>query len=164
MIAKKQIQVTKDVANKKIVVAREFDAPLEEVWKAWTKKELLDQWWAPRPWKAKTKTMNFREGGQWLYSMIGPEGEESSCLVDFKTIVTNKSFTAEDYFVDENGNDNPGFPHMHWTNEFSETTTGTKVEVKISFASEADLNKILEMGFEEGFTAALGNLDELLAK
>ncbi len=59
MIANKQTQVTKDVANKKIVVVREFDAPLEEVWKAWTEKELLDQWWAPRPWKAKTKNYGF---------------------------------------------------------------------------------------------------------
>jgi uncharacterized protein YndB with AHSA1/START domain len=108
--------------------------------------------------------MDFREGGQWLYSMIGPEGEESRCRVDFKTIIINKSFTAEDYFVDENRNDNPDFPHMHWTNEFSETGTGTKVEVKITFANEADLEKILEMGFEEGFKSALGNLDELLAK
>ena len=63
MIANKQTQVTKDVANKKIVVVREFDAPLEEVWKAWTEKELLDQWWAPRPWKAKTKPWISAKGG-----------------------------------------------------------------------------------------------------
>jgi hypothetical protein len=41
---------------------------------------------------------------------------------------------------------------------------GTKVEVEITFATQADMEKIIEMGFEVGFTAAHGNLDELLAK
>ena len=51
---------------------------------------------------------------------------------------------------------------MHWKNEFGETESGTQVEVVITYSSVADLEKILELGFEEGFTAALGNLDELL--
>ena len=96
--------------------------------------------------------------------MIGPDGTESWCRVDFKKIVVYKTFSAEDSFCDENSNDNPNLPHMRWKNEFSKTNTGTKVEVEITFANEADLEKILDMGFEAGFTAALGNLDELLAK
>ncbi len=59
---------------------------------------------------------------------------------------------------DENGNDNPEFPHMHWTNEFSETGTGTKVEVKISFANEADLEKILEMALRKALNRLLVTL------
>ncbi|HYG14458.1 MAG TPA: SRPBCC domain-containing protein, partial [Bacteroidia bacterium] len=65
-----------DKANRKIKVTREFAAPLSQVWEAWTNSQVLDQWWAPKPWKAKTKTMNFTEGGYWLYAMVGPEGEE----------------------------------------------------------------------------------------
>ena len=52
---------------------------------------------------------------------------------------------------------------MSWKNEFHATAAGTKVIVEISFETEADLEKIIELGFEAGFTAALGNLDELLA-
>lgn len=164
MTTNKETIISKDLANKKLLIVREFDAPLEQVWKAWTESNLLDMWWAPRPWKAKTKTMDFREGGLWLYSMVGPDGTESWCREEFKKIIPHKTFTAEDSFCDENGNDNPDFPHMHWKNEFSATNTGTKVEVEITFANEADLEKILEMGFEAGFTSALGNLDELLVK
>lgn len=69
---------------------------------------------------------------------------------------------AEDSFCDENGNITNEIPGMHWQNEFSGTDTGTKVEVEITFDSEADMEKIMEMGFEVGFTAAHGNLDELL--
>ena len=84
------------------------------------------------------------------------------CRVDFKTININKSFTAVDTFCDEEGNITSDFPAMNWKNVFSKTGTGTKVVVEISFKEEADIQKILEMGFEEGFTAALGNLDDLL--
>ena len=163
-MSNKQTTISKDAANKKLIVVREFDAPLEEVWKAWTEKDLLDQWWAPKPWKAKTKTMDFREGGMWLYSMVGPDGRESYCRADFETIVPNKNFSAEDAFCDENGNVTHDIPGMHWKNEFSATDAGTKVEVEITFTTEADMEKIIEMGFKEGFTAAHDNLDELLER
>ena len=52
---------------------------------------------------------------------------------------------------------------MHWQVAFSPTAGGTRVQVVITFRSEEDMQKIVEMGFEEGFTAAHGNLDELLA-
>ena len=162
MIMQKQTQVTKDLANKKVVVVREFDAPVQQVWEAWTKPQLLDLWWAPKPWRAETKMMDFREGGAWVYCMVGPEGERHWATVGYETIATNKSFTGTDAFCDENGNLNKDLPIMHWDVVFSKTGSGTNVRVDIKFSSVADLEKILEMGFEEGFTAALGNLDELL--
>ncbi len=108
--------------------------------------------------------MDFREGGLWLYSMVGPDGTESYCRVDFKTIVQNKSYTGDDTFCDENGNITHDIPGMHWKSEFRPTDTGTRVEVEITFATEADMEKIIEMGFEAGFTMAHGNLDELLKR
>ena len=160
----KQTIITKDAANKKLVVVREFDAPLEQVWDAWTQSELLDQWWAPKPYKARTKSLDFREGGVWLYYMEGPEGEKIWCRVDYNKILTQKQFEGEDAFCDENGTPNNMAPGMHWKCMFSPAGSGTKVTVEITFASEADMEKIIEMGFKEGFTAAHGNLDELLAK
>ena len=164
MTTEQKTRVTKDLANNKVMVVREFDAPLEQVWKAWTQSDQLDQWWAPQPWKARTKTMDFREGGHWLYAMVGPDGEENWARADYKTIDPGKSFTAEDAFCDENGKVNAEFPRMYWKNEFLATPTGTKVVVEITFANTAELEKILQMGFQEGFTAALGNLDDLFQK
>jgi uncharacterized protein YndB with AHSA1/START domain len=164
MITKKQTEIKKDSANKKLVVTREFDAPLEQVWKAWTESEILDQWWAPKPWKARTKKMDFREGGTWLYCMEGPNGEKMWSRADFTTIVPQKLYEGDDAFCDENGTINNDIPGMHWHAEFSSTSSGTKVKVEITFKSEADMEKIIEMGFKEGFTAAHENLDELLEK
>lgn len=163
-MSNKLTTISKDAANKKLIVTREFAAPLEQVWKAWTDSTILDTWWAPKPWKAKTKTMDFREGGVWLYSMVGPDGTESYCRADFKKIIQNKIFVGDDAFCDEKGNITDDMPGMHWESKFSPTDTGTKVEVEITFASDADMQKIIEMGFEEGFTAAHGNLDEVLKR
>jgi uncharacterized protein YndB with AHSA1/START domain len=162
MIATKETIYTKDPSNKKLKVVREFDAPLQKVWNAWTKSELLDQWWAPRPWKAVTQSQDFKEGGTWYYYMQGPESECHYCRVDYKKIVPNKSFSGYDAFCDDKGNINKEFPQMLWECQFTSTSSGTKVEVEIIFDSEADLQKIVEMGFKEGFAMAHNNLDELL--
>jgi|ERR1700694_2426045 len=163
MIVTKETTVTKDAANKKLFVVRAFDAPVEQVWKAWTEHEWLDQWWAPKPWKANTQSMDFREGGFWRYYMEGPDGTRHYCRVDYQTIIPNESFTGRDSFCDEGGQPSSAAPSMHWKCVFSPLGTATRVEVEISFGSEADLEKIIEMGFKEGFTAAHGNLDALLA-
>jgi uncharacterized protein YndB with AHSA1/START domain len=164
MESKTQTQILKDLKNRKVTINREFDAPVELVWKAWTQSELLDQWWAPRPWAAKTKSMQFREGGSWLYMMMGPDGNGMWNIVEFTAIQKQKSFQATASFCDENGIKNPEFPIMYWKNVFRDMGSETLVEVEISFDKEADMEKIIAMGFEAGFTAALNNLDELLAK
>jgi len=151
-----------DKQNNKIKVTREFAAPLSKVWAAWTQSKLLDQWWAPKPWKAITKKMEFKEGGYWLYVMAGPEDEEHWCRADFKSVSPMKSFEGIDAFCDPQGKINTDFPVVHWYLNFSEAKNKTTVNVEIKFDSLADLGKYIEMGFKEGFTAALGNLDELL--
>ena len=67
---KPQTIFNKDIKNKRMYITREFAAPIANVWQAWTDSKLLDQWWAPRPFRAETKRMDFREGGQWLYAMV----------------------------------------------------------------------------------------------
>ena len=163
MITKKETKITQQ-GSQKLLVTREFDAPIEAVWKAWTDKNLLDAWWAPRPWKTETKSMDFREGGSWLYCMVGPEGERHWCRVDYNRIKEGKGFSGRDFFCDEEGNEISDPPGMHWKVDFSTIETGTMVIVEITFASEADLEKIVEMGFKEGFTMALSNLDEIFAE
>lgn len=155
-------QLTKDRAKKQIVVERVFQAPRGKVWRAWTESALLDQWWAPKPWKAETASFDFSEGGHWHYSMNGPGGEKVWAWIGYLSINPEESFTAEDAFCDEAGKKNTEMPVMHWENEFRAEGEATKVVITITFASEGDMNKIIEMGFEEGFSMGLDNLDALL--
>lgn len=159
-----QTQINKDLKNKKLIITREFNAPIEKVWSAWTQSDLLDQWWAPKPWMAKTKSMNFNEGGNWIYAMVGPDGTTHWNNVAFSNINEYKSFKAVSIFCDENGIQIQDMPAMFWKNEFVATPNGTKLIIESSFEKEAELKKIIEMGFEAGFTMAHGNLDELLTK
>ncbi len=152
----------KDTANKRIIVTRSFDAPPETVWRAWTEAELLDQWWGPKPWRAETKSMDFREGGSWLYSMAGPGGERHWAGMDYTRISTGTSYESRDYFCDEQGNRNTNMPQGMWQADFAPEGDGTTATVTLSFESVADMEQIIETGFEQGFAAAHTNLDELL--
>ncbi len=151
-----------DKENKTIHVTRAFAAGLELVWKAWTTAELLDQWWAPQPYRNKTKTLDFRNGGLWHYAMISPENETHWCRFDYETIEPQKSYTGLDAFCDEAGNINTAFDRMQWLNQFTESNGQTTVNITVTLDSLETLEKIIGMGFKEGFTAGLNQLDQLL--
>lgn len=153
-----------DKTKNQIRVKREFAAPLNNVWAAWSQKELLDQWWAPKPWKAKTKVYDFKDGGYWLYAMVGPAGEEHWARADFKTIAPLKSIIYTDAFCDSDGNQNTQLPRTDWNITFidSPATTITTVDIILSYATLEDLEQIIALGFKEGFTMGLENLDTLL--
>ena len=153
-----------DKDNLKIKIERTFDAPLDLVWSAWTEAEILDQWWAPKPWKAETKSMDFSVGGRWLYAMVGPQGEKHWDVKDFKSIAPRKSFSYRSAFCDENGKVNPAATGSTWVNSFVETQGATSVTNDIACDSPAHLEAHLKNGFKEGFTAGLGNLDEVLVR
>ena len=148
--------------SKTINVKREFAAELDLVWSAWTKPELLDQWWAPKPYQTKTKSMDFREGGCWLYTMLSPEGVAHWCRADYKKIDILKNYSALDAFCDEDANINQEFPLSSWTNSFKENENVTTVNIQIEYNELADLEKIIQLGFKEGFTMALNNLDQYI--
>lgn len=152
-----------DKENRKIKVERSFNAPVDLVWAAWTEPEILDLWWAPKPWRAETKSMNFTEGGRWHYCMVGPEGERHWCLLDYKTIVKEKSYSGQDAFCNEMGQINTGHPRMFWSNVFDAKEDSTVVSVEISFEKLSDLETIIEMGLQEGFTQGMENLDAYIA-
>lgn len=158
----KQTILKKDIDKKQIVISREFEAPVDIVWRAWTEPQILAEWWAPKPWKAETVSMEFKEGGTWLYYMQGPDGTRHYCRADYDKIVSGKSFSGLDAFCDDKGKINSEFPRTHWNNVFSQTPEGTLVLVTLTFNSIADMDKLIELGFQEGFTMAHGNLDEYL--
>lgn len=106
--------------------------------------------------------MDFREGGYWLYAMVSPENVEHWCRADYKKIEVKKSFTGLDAFCDENGKVNEEFPRALWNTQFNGGATTTIVNITTQYNSLADLEKIISMGFKEGFTMAMGNLDQYL--
>ncbi|GGF24881.1 SRPBCC family protein [Flavobacterium limi] len=152
---------TVDKENSTVNVKREFRAPISNVWAAWTEPELLDKWWAPAPWKSRTKNMDFKVGGQRLYAMVGPEGEEHWAIADYTSISPKTNFKYLDAFSDSEGNLNTDFPRSDWNVTFTEQGSATFVDVAIKHDKLSDLEMIIEMGFKEGFTIAMEGLDTI---
>lgn len=155
---------TVDKSSNTVFVNREFAAELPLVWDAFTKQEILDQWWAPKPWRSKTERMDFRVGGRRFYAMVSPEGEEHWSIQDFTSIDPTTNFKFFDAFADKEENINAEFPSSEWDLSFSEQDGTTTVKIIVQHQSLADLEQIIEMGFQEGFTMTLNELDSLLTK
>jgi uncharacterized protein YndB with AHSA1/START domain len=145
-----------------ITFERSFNARLAQVWSAWTDPEILCQWWAPKPYECVIKSLDFREGGRWLYCMQGPKGDRHWCYFDYETIKPKSYFSGSDAFCDDNGVANDIKPKVKWEANFREAVDHTTVIVVMHFDSPADLDKIVAMGFKEGMTQGLGQLEELL--
>jgi uncharacterized protein YndB with AHSA1/START domain len=151
---------TVDKSKKTVFITKEFDAELSLVWDAFTKKEILDQWWAPKPYASKTKVLDFKVGGRRFYAMVSPEGQERWVLQKYTSISPKTNFKFFNAFADEN--ENPELPGSEWDHTFSEQKGTTKVSIAIYNESLERMEKQIEMGFKEGFTMTLNYLDELL--
>jgi uncharacterized protein YndB with AHSA1/START domain len=151
---------TVDKSTKTAYINRGFDVNLSLVWDAFTKPEILDQWWAPKPWTSKTKVMNFEVGGRRFYAMVSPEGQEMWQLQQYTSITPKTNFKFLSVFADKD--ENPHLPGSNWDLNFNEKNNVTKVSISIYNESLERMEKMIEMGFKEGFTATLTELENLL--
>lgn len=151
---------TLDKSEKTVHITREFNAELSLVWDAFTKPELLDQWVAPKPWSSKTKYMNFEVGGKRFYAMVSPEGLERWSIQEYTSISPKTNFKMYNAFADID--ENPELPGSEWEYNFSEQNGITKVTIRIYNESLERLERMIEMGFKEGFTMSIENLEHLL--
>ncbi len=150
-----------DKATKTVRITREFDAELSLVWDAFTKAEILDQWWSPKPWTSKTKFMDFKVGGRRFFAMVSPDGQERWLIQKYTSISPKTNFKLYNAFADKD--ENPELPGSEWDYTFSEENKKTTVRITIYNESLARMEKMIELGFKEGFTASMTNLEELLA-
>ena len=156
------IDFTVDKPTKTVCVTAEFEADLDLVWDAYTKAELLDQWYAPKPWASKTKHMNFEVGGRRFFAMVSPEGQERWLIQKYTSITPKTNFTLFNAFADEN--EKAELPGSDWDLNFSEQDGTTKVSISIFNESLERLERMVAGGFREGTMAQLQNLEDLLAK
>lgn len=157
-------EITTDLKLATFQAKREFNAEVSLVWRAWTEAELLDQWWAPAPWKSETKVMDFRVGGKWIYDMVGPAGERHGGIQFYETIVFEEYFSGKDAFADEDGNINENLPVCKWKNTFIKTEKGTLVISFAQYPNSEALETVIKMGMSEGLTMAHNQLEEILIK
>ena len=149
-----------DKSAKSVTITETFDADRDLIWDAYTKAELLDRWWAPKPFASRTKVMDFRVGGRRFYAMVSPEGGERWAVQRYTSITPKTNFKFFNAFADEN--ENPELPGSDWNFNFSEADGKTTVHISIYNESLERLERLIAMGFKEGFMVTLGHLKELL--
>ena len=152
---------TVDKAAKTVFITREFDAELSLVWDAFTKAEILDQWVAPKPWASKTKFQDFKVGGRRFYAMVSPEGHERWAIQRYTSISPKTNFKMVNAFADKD--ENPELPGSDWDYTFSEQDGKTKVSIVIYNESLERLEKMIELGFKEGYTVSLNQLENIFS-
>ena len=148
--------------NKTIQIKRKFDAPANLVWRAWTDPKILDKWCAPNPFRTETKSMDFREGGFWLYALVSPSGGKHWSRYDYKNIDPQKTITEWRAFSDENGSLGPNYQPTICTITFDEKNGQTLLTMEEKYSDPEMFEKMATESHRKGFSAHLGNLEELL--
>ncbi|PYS98003.1 MAG: ATPase [Acidobacteria bacterium] len=147
--------------TKTVTITKNFAYERALVWDAYTKPEILDQWWAPKPLSSRTKEMNFEVGGRRFYAMVSPDGGERWSVQRYTSITPKTNFKFFNAFADED--ENLELPGSDWDLNFVEQDGKTTVTTTIYNESLERLERMIEFGFREGTMGQLQNLEELLA-
>lgn len=151
-----------DKSSGKLSMKRNFRAERPLVWDCWTKTELLEQWFAPKPMTTKTGSRKFENGGHWHYAMVDSNGTEYWGYTEYVSVQPVDFFTTIDHFSNDKGELNNDLPGARWKVEFIDNGETTDVIIDILYNSPGDLEKVLEMGMRQGMEMTLEKLDELL--
>lgn len=164
-MSEKQQNATVTTSERAFMMERVFDAPRELVFDAFSKAEHLKHWWGPKDWTLPVCTIDFRPGGVWHYCMKSPDGQyEAWGKAVYQEIVRPERIVYTDYFSDAEGNINEDLPQTVGTVEFIEQGGKTKVAMRAEYPTHEDLQKVLDMGMEEGIRQTWDRLAAHLAK
>src|SRR5690625_5240292 len=153
----------KDFDNLTLTLIMDFEAPVERVWRLYADPRQLEQWWGPPGYPATFYEHDFSEGSMVMYYMTGPEGEKYHGWWRVLKVDPPELLEVEDGFGDDDGNPNHDMPVSRMRVELTEHGAGTRVRSVSTYASREDLQKLLEMGTEEGLREAAGQMDGILA-
>jgi len=157
--------ITKDIERRTFAITAEFAAPVERVWALYADPRQLEQVWGPPEYPATFVAHDLRPGGRMTYYMTSPEGERFAGYWDVDEVDQPSSFAFRDGFADADLNPNPDLPVSRNDYSFVATDDGsTRAVFTSTFDSAEDLQKVLDMGIEEGATSAINQIDGFLAR
>ncbi|MGA2969450.1 MAG: SRPBCC domain-containing protein [Acidimicrobiales bacterium] len=157
------IDVSKDFQARTLTFSADFSAPIQRVWQLWEDPRQLERWWGPPTWPATFTQHELVEGGTMKYYMTGPEGVQSRGWWRMIAVDPPHSLEFESGFSDETGAPSKDTPSMNMLVTLSEEPSGvTRMVVQSSYPTKAFMDKVMEMGMEEGMKGALSQIDGLL--
>lgn len=149
--------MSRTAKDREIVVNRVIDAPRELVFEAFTEREHIEAWWAPRD--ARTEEIDVRPGGVWRYKQPGSGGKEYGFRIEFIEIERPTRLVYDYSSVADDGSE-----PVRTTVTFEEDGDQTNVTLRLLFATAADRQQAVKYGGIVGAMQALENLADYLAK
>ena len=151
------------IEGRDLVMERDFDAPKELVYAAHVDPDRISRWWGPTGWETLSYEMNVEPEGVWHYCMQSSiDGQEAWGKAIYKEVEADRCLVYEDAFADHIGNEIAGMPKMLVALEFLDSDNGTKLLSRTQFASEEELQKIIDMHAVEGMSESYDRLEEYL--
>lgn len=154
--------VRKDPEALTMTVTARFDAPVAQIWQLWENPRNLERWWGPPTYPATFVDFDLTPGGRVSYHMTGPEGDQPKGWWQVRVVDPPHVLEFEDGFADARGRPVDDLPTMVARVTLTEDDGGTLMSVETTFPSLEAMEQVLAMGAEEGFVAALGQIDDLL--
>lgn len=146
-----------------LTITAEFDAPIERVWQMWEDPRQLEQWWGPPTYPATFVDHDFTPGGTVSYYMTSPEGDRYRGWWRVTAIEAPRRLEFDDGFADDAGDPNLDMPTTQCRVDLVEQPAGgTRMAIASTFPSLEAMEQMAAMGMEEGMTAAVGQIDDLL--
>ena len=157
------VSTTQDPDALTLTIVADLAAPPARVWQLWSDPRQLERWWGPPTWPATFLEHDVAVGGRSHYLMTGPEGETAHGVWTILAVDEPRSLEFEDRFADESGAPSPDLPVTRGRVDLVDHAGGTRMTLVSSFASAEQMEQLAQMGMVEGMTAALAQMDDLLA-
>jgi uncharacterized protein YndB with AHSA1/START domain len=146
------------IADREVIITREFDAPARLLFKAYSEREHIMKWFGPKGWPVTLCEMDFRKGGRFRFAMTGPSGKQNTPFGgEYLEIVPNRKI------VYDNGFETPGAERMIVTVTFDERAGKTTLTMHTLFASVAMKALHVGGGFVQGTGSGLDQLADVVA-
>lgn len=149
------------IEGRTITFDRTFDAPIDQVFAAYSEPKLFEQWFHPDHATTTVYEFDFKPGGRTFFSIATPDFT-SYTVMHYDAIDAPHAFEYHDYFANAEGDINPNMPSNHIFMTFTEHAGQTTVVSKSIFESEEMVQEMLRMGIETGMERTLDQLETLL--
>ena len=155
--------VRQDLDTRTLTITADFAAPVERVWQVYADPRQLEKVWGPPTYPATFVDHDLRPGARTTYFMTGPEGDKFAGYWEITAVDEPNGFSFRDGFADLEFNPNPTLPVATNDYTFSARDGGTRATFVSTFASAEAMQQVLDMGVVEGATAAINQIDGLVA-
>jgi len=157
----KMDNIVAPTTDRELVQVRDLEAPRHLVFQAWSDPKRIDVWWGPKGFRNKTHKMSFKNGGEWIYTMHGPDGVDYENKVVYIDIQEPERLT---YWHGDGGDEKMHQP-FHVTVTFESIgEKRTRLTMKMVIATAEEKEKLVQFGAIEGGVQTIDRLVEYLAK